>query len=93
MVGLKAIVRFNLDKSFPVGEEATYEEIAKQSGIAERTVRRIIRHGMTDYLFHEPRKGVVAHTALTQQLAEDELLHDNVANALDEFWPAGLKVE
>ena len=92
MVSLKAIIRFNLPKSFAVGDESSYEAIADYCRLDEKTVRRIIRHGMTDYLFYKPRKGVVAHTALTQQLAEDELLHSNVANALDELWPAGMMV-
>ena len=65
-MGLKGVVRFNLNESIPVNEETTYKEIAAQRGIPGRTVRRIIRHGMTDYPFHEPRKRVVAHTALTQ---------------------------
>ena len=81
-----------MDKSFPVGEETTFEAIARSVGLDVKNVRRFLRHAMTDYLFCEPRKEVVAHTGLTKLLREDGLLHDCVANALEELWPAAARV-
>lgn len=47
---------------------------------------------MTDYLFHEPRKDVVAHTALTRLLSEDDLVCGKVSHMLDMSWPAAARV-
>ena len=35
---------------------------------------------------------MVAHTALTKILAEDDLVHDSTAIALEDFWPVAVKV-
>ena len=46
----------------------------------------------TNYLFRETKPGIVTHTALTQLLAEDPLIHGYVATALHEMWPAAAMV-
>ncbi|MCJ1314135.1 hypothetical protein MMC25_007815 [Agyrium rufum] len=90
-ISLHAISRFDIASSFPVGEEATYAEIAAKTGIEEKNLQRLLRHGMVNHLFREPRKGVVTHTSLTRWLAEDENLHGFVETALSELMPAAMK--
>ena len=66
----QAIYRFKLANAFPPGkEEATYEEMAKASGLSENDVRRLVRNAMTYRIFQEPRKGVVGHTAASKFFA------------------------
>jgi hypothetical protein len=66
---------------------------AKATHLEVPLVRRLLRHGTTtDHLFRETKPGVVAHTALTQLLAEDELLHNYVTTTLNEMWPAAAMV-
>lgn len=92
-IALDAILRFNLPKTFPVGEQASFEDIARASGVDVNHVRRLLRLGMTEHLFCEPRTGFVAHTALTQHLATNESLHNYISTSLAEFRPAGAKVK
>ena len=39
-------------------------------------MRRLIRHAMTNHIFHEPRHGYVGHTRTSRLLAEDQPLRD-----------------
>ena len=41
------------------------------------------------YVFREPRKGIIAHTAISKLLAEDPLVHQGVGIVCDEAWPSG----
>ena len=48
---------------------------------------------MTNYIFQEPRKGFVAHTAASRALAEDRLLNDYIGIRTEEQFPAASRVE
>jgi hypothetical protein len=43
---------------------------------------------MTKRIFHEPREGVVAHTAASRLIAEDSQISDWVGASTDELWQA-----
>ncbi|PQE06932.1 6-hydroxytryprostatin B O-methyltransferase protein [Rutstroemia sp. NJR-2017a WRK4] len=88
LLSIQAITRFNIAKSIPIHEEASYVDLAKECGINELDLRRIIRHAMTLRLFKEPKKDIVAHTAASRMLAEDQQVADYVAVSSNEFWPA-----
>ncbi|ETS76496.1 hypothetical protein PFICI_11883 [Pestalotiopsis fici W106-1] len=92
-VSVKAILRFNLDKSFPLGESTSFEAMSEFSGLSVRNVRRIVRHGIINhYFFQEKSPGVITHSALTAILASDEVMRNSLRVELDEFWPAGVKM-
>ena len=91
MLCLQAINRFNIAKSFPVGEEASYAQLAQSSGVSEQLLRRLLRHAMTMRVFSEPYAGVVAHTAASKLLAEPHM-HDWMGTGCDEMWPAATRV-
>ncbi|KAL9118984.1 MAG: hypothetical protein Q9187_004464 [Circinaria calcarea] len=88
LISMQVISRFKIASSFPVYEEASFDEIAKTTGLSEHNVRRFLRHAMTKHIFHEPRKGFVAHTAASQLLSEDEQMLDWVSASTDELWQA-----
>ncbi|KAI1771117.1 S-adenosyl-L-methionine-dependent methyltransferase [Hypoxylon cercidicola] len=91
-VSVKAILRFKLDKSFPVGEHTSFEAMSKFSGLNVMNVRRIVRHAIINHhFFREDIPGVITHSALTAVLAGDELMRNSLIVELDEFWPAGVK--
>ena len=46
---------------------------------------------MTYRIFCEPRQGVVAHTAASKLLAENELTREWVGMVSEEMWPAAAK--
>lgn len=88
LLSMQAISRFNIARSFPVHEEASFADIAKTCGVNELDVRRILRHAMTKRIFHESRKGFVTHTAVSRLLAEDSQMADWVGTNTDELWQA-----
>lgn len=74
--------------SFPVGQEASFADIAAATGLDEGTVRRFIRHATVRDIFSEPRSGIVVHNAVSRLLAEDQVIHDWVGNIADDLWQA-----
>jgi hypothetical protein len=69
---MRIINRLDIPSMVPVGSEVPFSVIAGKTALPERDVRRILRHGMVRHIFTEPRKGYVAHTAISRLLAEDE---------------------
>lgn len=90
LISLQAINRFEIAKSFDI--EATYDEIARSCGLGEFDVRRLIRTAMTYHIFHEPRPGVVAHTAASKFLAVSPGMEDSIALITEENWTSAAKV-
>lgn len=70
----------------PIGGEATFAQIAEKAGVGETHMRRLLRLAMSQHIFHEPRPGVVAHTAASRLMAEDELVHQYMAWKANEGW-------
>ena len=86
---MQAVYRFALATSFPAGmEEVTYAELATGTGLPESYIQRFLRCAMTFHIFHEPRKGVIAHTAASKLLADDPLMREWIGMV----WPAASKV-
>ena len=90
---MKVILRFGIDKSFPVGKSSSFEDISQLSGLNVMNVRRIIRHAIINHrIFQEKKPGVITHSGLSALLATDEAVRNALIVGLDEFWPAGIKV-
>ncbi|KAL8872926.1 MAG: hypothetical protein Q9174_001529 [Haloplaca sp. 1 TL-2023] len=91
-ISLQAITKFGLASSIPDGQvETTFSEIATACRLPEAYVRRLLRHAMTFRIFHEPREGVVRHTAASKTLAETPLLQQYIGMVAEELWPAATK--
>lgn len=91
-VSVKILLRFSVDKSFPVGEEATFEAISQKSGLDVRNVTRLIRHAIYNHhFFQESKAGIVVHSGLTALLNREPLVRNALQFMLDEFWPAGVR--
>lgn len=90
LLSVQAIIRFNLN-NFPHGkEEVTFGELAADCELSEPEVRRLLRHAMAYRIFHEPRKGYVAHTAASKRLS-DPLMKAWLCFVTDELWPSAVK--
>lgn len=89
---MRALYQYKIPDAFPVGQEATFAQIASNCNCSERTVRRILRHAITNRIFKEVQKGVVVHTATSKALAEDEKFRDYVGMRCEEMSPAELHV-
>lgn len=90
-VSLQAISRFNIANFVPPGGQTTFAEIAKQTGLEEQAIRRVLRHAMTMRVFREPEPGVVAHTQASKTLV-NPVANDWMGCGTDEMWPAATKV-
>lgn len=88
MVPLQGIAGYGLASAVPVDGEATFAQIAARTAFGETHVRRLLRGAMAQHIFREPHPGVVAHTAASRALAEDELLRQSVAWITVEGWKA-----
>lgn len=84
----QAITRFGLARGLPPGDETTFAKMAEASGQAESSIRKIVRAGIAQRIFEEPRPGVIKHSAASRLLAENPAIHDYVATVSDELWPA-----
>lgn len=56
-----------------------------------KTLRRILRHSMSQRIFYEPKPGVVAHTQASRHLAENANARDYFGTVCQEVWPAATR--
>ncbi|KAI1455318.1 S-adenosyl-L-methionine-dependent methyltransferase [Annulohypoxylon moriforme] len=90
---IRAIVRFKLDKSFPVGGSTSFEAMSSFSGINANTIQRVVRHAIINHnFFQEKTPGVITHSVLTAIIAQDEMARAALLVELDEFLPAANKM-
>ncbi|KAI1123665.1 S-adenosyl-L-methionine-dependent methyltransferase [Nemania abortiva] len=88
LISQQAITRYRIAHSFPVGQEASFADIAAATSLDEGLVRRFIRHAIVKDIFCEPRPGIVAHNAISRLLAEDQVIHDWVGASTGDMWQA-----
>lgn len=75
LVSQQAVVRFGLAHAFPMGSEITFGELAHKVGLGETHIKKLVRHAITQNIFCEPRPGVIAHTACSRLIAEDDVFY------------------
>lgn len=80
-----------MPQAVPVEGDVSYAEIAAATGLDETNAKRLIRHAMTNRIFHEPRPGYVAHTAASRILLDDLAMSDWVGVCATEFFQAAAK--
>lgn len=77
----------------PADSSISFTNLADRCGLAERDVRRIIRFAAIHHrVFCEQEKGMVAHTAASKLLAENDKIGDVMGLTFAECWPAHGKV-
>ncbi|EON68389.1 hypothetical protein W97_07647 [Coniosporium apollinis CBS 100218] len=89
---LRWIYHFKIAEAVPLDREVAFAEVAATAGVDERQLRRILRHAMTNNLFHEPRAGFVTHTAESCLIVRDRGLRDWVGYTSEESFPASTKL-
>lgn len=92
MVSFQAISRFKIADLVPTdGGQISFADIAKQTGVPEQTIQRLLRHAMTMRVFREPQPGFVAHTQASKALTDPDTAHW-FASGTEDMWPAAVKV-
>ncbi|KAI1424878.1 S-adenosyl-L-methionine-dependent methyltransferase [Xylaria sp. FL1777] len=88
LLPLQAVTRFGLARSLPVGDETTFETMAKRSGLTEGDTRKLVRYAVALKIFEEMRPGIITHSAASRLLAQDPGVHDYVGACTGELWQA-----
>jgi hypothetical protein len=65
----------------------TFEDIAAARDLDVNETKRFLRLAMTNYVFTEPREGVVGHSACSKVLAENRYAAAWLGHAVENVWP------
>lgn len=91
MVSLQAMSRFGIANMVPKGGgQTSFASIAKQTGVPEQMVQRLLRHAMTMRVFREPQPNAVAHTQASKIIIDPSTSHW-LATGTEDMWPAAVK--
>jgi hypothetical protein len=84
---LEAISRHDMARKVPIGGSITFKELADQCGLYEPDVRRIVRFAIAHhFVFREPRKGVIVHSAASRRLVDDQGARDGLGVMFDDCY-------
>lgn len=93
LISLQAICHYDLaTKIREDQEQISMAEMASGTDMDESTVSRLLRHAISYHVFHEPRKGYIAHTGASKYLAENHHMRQWLGMVSGEMWPAATKV-
>jgi hypothetical protein len=87
LVSLHAIYHYKIATQFPIGEEIKFEELSRKCSIDLGQLRTLLRMATSNNIFVEPRKEILAHTAISKLLAEDAFVHQWTGMVCEEMWP------
>ncbi|KAK7977033.1 S-adenosyl-L-methionine-dependent methyltransferase [Apiospora saccharicola] len=91
LVSIDTICRYKIAELVPSGGKISFGDIAKQAGLEEPLVRRLLRHAMTMRIFQEPEPDMVAHTKISKFL-RIPYINAWVSVGAREGWPACTKM-
>lgn len=77
---------FKVAEAVPLTGSISYVDLAQKVNVPMLNLRRLIRHAMTNHIFHEPQKGVVAHTRASRLLLENAPLNAWVGFMTNDLW-------
>jgi len=85
-LSLQAVYEFKVAEAVPLSGSISYQDLADKVNVPMLNLRRLIRHAMTNHIFHEPEKGFVAHTRTSRLLLEDLPLTNWVGFMTEDLW-------
>jgi hypothetical protein len=88
LVTLQVISRCKIAQHVPLDNPISYTDLSAICSVPEHTLKRLLRHAMTNRLFCEPTRNHVAHTPASKLLATDKKLDSWVFFLVEYFWPA-----
>ncbi|KIW10106.1 hypothetical protein PV08_11066 [Exophiala spinifera] len=89
---LRWLYHFKIASFVPLEGARSFSDVAKDAGVDEGHLRRMLREAMTNRIFCEPRVGLVAHTAASSALIRDKGTLNWVGYTLEDSFPASAKV-
>ncbi|KAB5560046.1 O-methyltransferase-domain-containing protein [Coniochaeta sp. 2T2.1] len=91
-LALQTINAFGIAKLFPVDETITLTELTARSKLDKVNLARLVRYAITNHIFREPTPGVIAHTAASRCMAEDEDMQAWIGFNTEDIFPASAHV-
>ncbi|KFY51953.1 hypothetical protein V497_08736 [Pseudogymnoascus sp. VKM F-4516 (FW-969)] len=82
---LHAVTRFGIADAVPLDEPIAFEDLAKKVGLSTDRVTRLLRYGITNNLFEEPRPGYVGHSGLSSVLVREPHSRSMVLHCFEEI--------
>ncbi|KAL2142529.1 hypothetical protein VTI28DRAFT_1086 [Corynascus sepedonium] len=92
VLALTAINHYGLAKLVPVDSTITLAELEAKTSLDPINLARLLRMAMTNGIFREPSPGVIAHTAASRVLAEDENMQAWIGFNGEDIFPASAHV-
>jgi hypothetical protein len=72
LAALHTLCKFGVPETVPIDGEMTLEELGTKTGLSLDMLTRLVRLGVANYVFVEPKRGVIAHNARSKLLATDD---------------------
>ncbi|KAK4031943.1 O-methyltransferase-domain-containing protein [Parachaetomium inaequale] len=88
VLALTAINHYGFAKLVPVDSTITLAELQTKTTLDSINLARLLRMAMTNGIFREPSPGVIAHTAASRVLAEDEDMQSWIGFNGEDIFPA-----
>ncbi|KAK4230953.1 hypothetical protein QBC38DRAFT_467405 [Podospora fimiseda] len=92
VLALQAVNHYGIAKLFPADSTITFTELQSKTTLDPTNLARLVRVAMTNGIFREPSPGVLAHTAASRVLAEDEDLQAWVGFNGEDIFPSAAHV-
>ncbi|KAK4168692.1 S-adenosyl-L-methionine-dependent methyltransferase [Cladorrhinum sp. PSN259] len=92
VMALQAVNHYGIAKLFPADSTITFAELQNKTTLDPINLARLVRMAMTNGIFREPSPGVIAHTAASRVLAEDDDLQAWVGFNGEDIFPAAAHV-
>jgi hypothetical protein len=89
---VKTILKYNIQNLVPLETGITFKELAEKTGVPEKKLTRLLRHGITDHFFRETQPGHIKHTAASKALAAMPVLATWASMGMYEVGPAKMRV-
>ncbi|KAH6894150.1 putative O-methyltransferase [Thelonectria olida] len=87
-LSLQLITSYGIAKLVPFDKPIELTELQTKTTLDPVNLARALRHAMTNQMFCEPSPGLIAHTAASRVLAEDEALQGWVGFNAEDIFPA-----
>ncbi|KAI1140753.1 S-adenosyl-L-methionine-dependent methyltransferase [Hypoxylon sp. FL0543] len=89
---LQLINHYGIAKLVPLEGTITLSQLQAKAPIDPINLTRLLRYAMTNHLFQEPKPGVIAHTAASRLLVEDQALQAWVGFNTEDVYPGSAHV-
>ncbi|KAJ9155625.1 O-methyltransferase [Pleurostoma richardsiae] len=92
VLALQIINKYGIAKLVPIEGTITLTELQSKTPLDPVNLARVIRMATANHIFAEPSPGVIAHTASSRLLAEDDDLRAWVGFNAEDIFPASAHV-